>query len=171
MGRLMPTFKKVYFDANIFINTIEQRFEKDICDALTGLLIKRSTMSPFVAACDLTLAETLVRPMREKDDTLIATFGNILINGPIVEVEPISRDLLYHAARLRADYPSLKLPDAIHLSAAFKMKCSHFLTSDTRINEIYHLQNFQYDLTRKGVEIVVIRPTLDIVNQLVEASD
>ena len=165
----MPGFEKIYFDANIFINTIERRFEKAICDPLTELLIKRPVTYPFIATCDLTLAETLVRPMREKDDALISTYENVLVDGPRVEVGAINQDLLYYAARLRADYPSLKLPDAIHLSAAFGMNCSHFLTSDERISEISALRNVRYGLTRGGLEIRIIRPTLDIVNQLVEA--
>lgn len=43
------------------------------------------------------------------------------------------------AARLRAQYPALKLPDAIHAATAQAFACSHFLTNDMRFGEVPNL--------------------------------
>jgi len=166
----MPDFKKIYFDTNIFINIIERHFEAEIRDQLTLLLIKESRLSPFVTTCELTLAEALVRPLRENDEPLITIFENMLIDRSTIEVGPVDRDVLYYAARLRADYPSLKLPDAIHLSAAFGMNCSHFLTSEARLKETYKLSNIRHGLVKGPLEISIIQPTADIVSTLIETA-
>ena len=40
------------------------------------------------------------------------------------------------AARLRADFTSLKTPDALHLAAALHYNCNEFWTNDSRLDKV-----------------------------------
>ena len=40
------------------------------------------------------------------------------------------------AAQLRADFNSLKTPDALHLATALHHNCDEFWTNDTRLNSV-----------------------------------
>lgn len=161
---------KIYFDANVFISTIERRFSQEICDGLTGLMTRPARKSQFVVTSELTFSEVLVRPMREDDGDLVAIYENIIVDGPVLSVGPINRELLFHASRLRAHYISLKLPDAIHLSTALNLGCDYFLTSDLRVEGSYELREAGPDLLRKSKQLNVVRPTLDVVKHLLETA-
>jgi predicted nucleic acid-binding protein len=166
----MVAATKIYLDANVFISTIERRFSQEICDGLTELMMRPGRKSPFIVTSELTFSEVLVRPMREEDADLVAIYENIIVDGPVLSVGPINRETLFHASRLRANHVSLKLPDAIHLSTAFNSGCDHFLTSDLRIEGSYELQDDGADFLQKSKQLKVLRPTLDVVNHLLETA-
>ena len=45
-------------------------------------------------------------------------------------------EVLREGAQLRADFSSLKTPDAIHLAAALHYQCDEFWTNDNRLNPV-----------------------------------
>lgn len=84
----------------------------------------------FAVTSELTALETLVGPLRSGDATLEALFRRILLRSPTLRLLPVTRDVLEHAARLRAAHPGLKTPDAIHAATALDANCAQMLTND-----------------------------------------
>lgn len=128
----MAEIKRLYLDTNIFILMIES--SNRIAQLLYELVSLQMPETPvFLCTSEFTLAELVVLPYRQKDEALLQTYDNMLTNGGAFEVAPIDRRVLWGAAIIRAQYPSLKLPDAIHLATAACLGCTHVLTSDKRL--------------------------------------
>jgi len=53
-----------------------------------------------------------------------------------VVVLPVTSNVFTEAARLRADHPTLKTPDAIHLATALYHRCNEFWTNDERLAKL-----------------------------------
>ncbi len=121
LGRL------VYLDANIFIYALEGYSQVDV--AIRALLTRVDTGQIPAVTSELTLAELLVRPMREGDEVRQARCREMISPRAGFSVVPVSRDVLIEAARLRAG-STLKLPDAIHAGTARMCACAFYLTND-----------------------------------------
>jgi predicted nucleic acid-binding protein len=96
---------------------------------LTQLFKLIDTGSLRAVTSELTLAETLVKPMSNKNLSLQKAYQSALQTSPGLDVRPITRDILISAAQLRADL-SVRLPDAIHIATAQAARCKTFLTND-----------------------------------------
>lgn len=158
--------KRLYVDTNIFIRLFEGN------DALTYalaelFLFERPGDEPFLATSELTLAEALVTPYRNSDERLIDGYDSWITSNPYLEVGPIHRQILWDAAVLRSQNPSLKLPDAIHVSTAIDMNCSHFLSADERLSNRYELVHTRHGMTRVAGGVEVLRPSVELVRDLV----
>jgi predicted nucleic acid-binding protein len=81
----------------------------------------------------LTLHEVLVVPHRSGDRALAARYDALLTRSRGVKVVDLTRDQLRTAARLRAQYPTLRTPDAMQLAAAIGAGCTTFVTNDRRL--------------------------------------
>jgi predicted nucleic acid-binding protein len=121
--------KRVYLDANIIIYVVEGL--ADYADNLRALLAAMDNAEIVSVTSELTLAETLVKPMRDGEARIQQAYKDFLRPTAAFEVVPISREILESAARLRAT-TSLKLPDAIHRATAQQHSCDSFLTNDSR---------------------------------------
>ena len=85
----------------------------------------------------LTLAETLVMPLRQENAALIDVYRELFtLPPPGLIVVPLDADILEQAARLRASTPNLYLPDAIHLATAQAERCDLFMTNDSRLQAV-----------------------------------
>ena len=73
--------------------------------------------------------ECLVIPLRNQDAELVDDYHDILLASDL-RLVPVSLEILYEAARLRAVYPRLRIPDAIHWSAASSAQADYLLTND-----------------------------------------
>jgi predicted nucleic acid-binding protein len=162
----MPVASRLYVDANIFIYAFEGN--GDLGAALIRLLTIEGKVAPFLVTSELTLAEVLVAPYRNRDNRLIDLYDRWTVPSPRLTVDPVSRPVLWYAAVLRSQYTSLRLPDAIHLSTAMLMNCSHFLTGDTRLSSKYELLHHRYGIQKGPLSIEVMRPQPDLVQQLIE---
>lgn len=87
---------------------------------------------------ELTLAETLARPIRTRDRRAQDEFLADLQSAPHLVLVPTSRALWLEAATLRATR-GLELPDAVHAATARWSRCSHFLTGDELLARAVHL--------------------------------
>src|ERR1043165_4059637 len=88
-------------------------------DLLQSFLPAEPVQAPQrLVTSELTLSELVVKPLELQRADLIQVYDNWMITNPYLEVVPISRDVLFKAALLRAKNKSLKLPDAIHLTTA-----------------------------------------------------
>jgi len=162
----MGVADRLYVDANVFIRLFEGN---DALAVALGRLFLTERQSAFLrlATSELTLAELLVLPYRERNDRLIDLYDNWTISNAYLEVGPIDRSVLWYAAVLRAQYRSLKTPDAIHVSTAIGMGCRQFLTGDERLSDKYELVHSRYGITRGPVSIDIVRPDLKVVEKLV----
>jgi predicted nucleic acid-binding protein len=123
---------RIYLDTNVFIEAFEKRGE--LSNLVVSLLVANSQQRPQrLVTSELALAEILVRPLELKDERLVRDYEGWITTNSYLEVYPIGRAVLWHAAELRANDKTLKLPDAIHLTTAIETKCRYFLTNDKRI--------------------------------------
>lgn len=127
---------RVYLDSNTVITILEHtapldREQKRFINALeTGRISAISSQ--------FTLAECLVKPMREGSKDDIEAVLQFLENQEHVELLPVSRDILVKAAEIRA-VARIKLPDAIHLATAVAAQCRIFLSDDRGIRMPGHI--------------------------------
>lgn len=122
----------VYLDANILIYLAEGAVEYQ--DAVEAQLRTLGAVSPRFITSELSLAEVLVHPLRTNNKALIAVYEELFAS--FVRSETVSREVLYLAAQLRADTPSQRMPDAIHVATATLAGAEVFLTGDQGIKNV-----------------------------------
>ena len=120
----------VYLDTNVFVYAVEG--VEPYASALRPLVEAIAAGEQQAVTSEITLAEVLVRPLRESDTVRQAEFDVAVRTRGGLTVVPVSRPVLVEAARLRA-LTRLKLPDAVHAATARQSGCEAFLTNDTGI--------------------------------------
>ena len=118
---------RVYLDTSPFIFYVE------------GIDPYASELHPMFDAVDagmlegvtgeITIAECLVKPLRDSNTTLITAFNLALQDKSHFRVHPVTRSHWEAAAQIRSK-SKLKLPDAIHLAMAEHFGCTTFITND-----------------------------------------
>jgi len=128
MGKLsFPKGSTVYLDTQIVIYSVETHSR--YWPLLEPLWLESQAGNIQIATSELTPMEALVAPIRKQDLVLLNAYDRLLC-GTESLLLPVSREVLIGAARLRANYSSLRGPDAIHLSSAREYGCSAFLKND-----------------------------------------
>lgn len=123
---------RLYLDTNVFIAAFEGVDGRS--DAARGLLGMLDALPSLHAVTSLlTLAELLVRPLRDRDQELAELYRTILTGTDRFTVTNVTRDVLEAAADLRAQYGLLKLPDAIHVATAKLTACEGVVSADARL--------------------------------------
>ena len=133
MGTLtLPSHGSVYLDTSAIIYSVE-RNEPYL--ALLAPAWQQAEAGQLVLVCsELVIAETLVRPIRERDLDLETAFRNVFA-APEVQVVPATRQLWEDTARLRAA-TGLKTPDALHAVTALQAECTFFITNDADFRRV-----------------------------------
>jgi predicted nucleic acid-binding protein len=128
----MDQVGRIYLDTNIIIKAFEtsDSVANKAAILLSGVMV---SSPPRLVTSELTLGDLLVIPYKNADSSLIGFYRNLLRGNAWLNVQPVTRDILISAARLRAANPSRKLPDAVHVATAIACGCTHFLSSDKRI--------------------------------------
>lgn len=121
----------VYLDTNVFIAAFEG--SGGLGDDVWPLLEAVERGELHAATCELTLAEVLVHPLRRGDAALVAAYEAMIAPSASLSVVAVDRALLTSAARLRAERPALRLPDALHLAAALRVGADLLVTRDVRL--------------------------------------
>ena len=118
-------------DTALFIYFIEEhpRFLAPV----RALFARADAGDQEIVTSALTLLEVLVVPYRAGDRALAARYDALLTRSRGVKVVDLTRDQLRTAARLRAQYPTLRTPDAMQLAAAIGGGCTTFVTNDRRL--------------------------------------
>lgn len=122
----------VYLDANILIRMTEGVLDDQ--NAIHAALLPYVEAEAAFVTSELTFTEVLVHPIRLKNQARIERYHRLMTE--FVEPLPISREVLLTAARIRADFPALRTPDAIHTATALLAKASVFITGDRGIKAI-----------------------------------
>lgn len=135
MGSLSyPLSDPVYVDANIIIYTVE-RVQPHV-NAPRAFWSWANTQGLVVLTSELSVLESLVGPLKTGDQSLEARFRRLLFQSANLSLILISRSLIERAARLRAQMPALKTPDAIHAATAQEAGAGTFLTNDVTFRRV-----------------------------------
>jgi uncharacterized protein len=121
---------KIYLDACIVIYFVEKH------PAYAGnieALINNLTVNDTLCFSPLIRLECLVMPLRTNDTTLQGHYESFFKAQEMLEIKVERFD---EAAKLRADFSSLKTPDALHLATALHHNCDEFWTNDNRLNSV-----------------------------------
>jgi predicted nucleic acid-binding protein len=158
MGRLMVSFDRIYLDANVLIYGFETNTRA--AELISTLFSAAERRSPCVfVTSELTLAELLVRPFRDKDAKLEDFYKQLIADSPWLEVPKVTRDVLSGAAAVRAMNKARKLPDAIHVATAIATNCSHLLSADRGIS----------DSDGQSLGFAILRPDEPTLTSLIES--
>lgn len=120
---------RVYLDANIVIYFVEAFPE--YLQRVEALFYAVAAADGILVSSALTLAETLVKPLRDNRADIVQAYEGFLTGGEI-ELLAVDRNTLKQAAALRA-FHRLKLPDAIHVATALASNCHFFVSNDDGI--------------------------------------
>jgi predicted nucleic acid-binding protein len=127
MGSLsLPASGIVYVDTAPIIYTVERHTDYE--PLLLPLWAALDTSTIEVATSELTLLETLIKPLRDSNQALIDDYEKLL-TATSINMQPITASILRGAARIRAT-TRLKTPDAIHAATALSVGCVQFITND-----------------------------------------
>ncbi len=118
---------KVFLDSNIFIYFFEGRneFVAKAEKLISGL---ESSGQESVTSV-ITLAETLVKPMRDGNLELVEKYKQVFLYFPGLKVEVIDEKAAIKASEFRAKY-GFRLMDSLQLSTAIHNRCDIFWTND-----------------------------------------
>ena len=117
----------VYLDANVVVYALEGYAQYE--PVIRPLLEAMDRDQIRAATSDLTLAEVLVKPLRDGNAALQRAYREFLRPTQTLQVASVTREILIRAAELRAS-TSLRLPDAIHVATAESLGCDSLLTND-----------------------------------------
>lgn len=122
---------KVALDTSIFIYFLEQhpQFFEDSQFVLNKIVSNH--WQGFASI--LTVGELLVMPFRIGHMQAVQDYARFIREFPNLQVLPIDESIMTETARLRASYPNLKTPDAIHLATALQTEVDCFITNDVRL--------------------------------------
>jgi predicted nucleic acid-binding protein len=124
----------VYLDANPFIYALEGA--PSISAPLKVLFEALRTQPGSGITSELTLAEVLAPSKgRKRTPQLKRAYLDLMVWSRFIDLQPVSRAILYETVNLRATRVTakLKLPDAIHVATAIRMQCRFLISGDKAI--------------------------------------
>ncbi len=128
MGTLtLAAHGPLYVDTNLIIYRVEH--VQPYLSASMPLWDALRDGTHQVITSELSLLETIVKPIQLGNLTLQHLFERILYNTRGFSCVPVDRQTLETAAHLRAT-AGLKTPDAIHAATALITNCTQFITND-----------------------------------------
>jgi uncharacterized protein len=120
---------RVALDADILIAFLDPGDDQHA--AAVAELRPRLTAGDQLVVGATVYAETIVRPLQRGSDTTVDQF----LDSAGIAVLAIDRRIARRAAMLRAEHPSLRLPDAMSLATAITTEAT-LLTLDKRLGRI-----------------------------------
>lgn len=121
---------RVYLDTNAIIAMVERTI--GLSDGQRSLVLRIADGDVEAETSEFSIAEVMVKPMSDKNSELVGRYLRVFSAGSGIEVQPVSRDILLNAAKVRAT-TKVKLPDAIHLATAESTGCDGFVSNDNRL--------------------------------------
>lgn len=121
---------RLYFDSSAIIYLIEGRgATRQLIRARIAAAV--SSFNGGICTSRISLLECRSKPMRLKNDPLLAAYDAILLNSPMAVFE-IDASIVAVATKLQADH-NLRTPDSIHMATAIHQGASAFLTGDKKL--------------------------------------
>lgn len=84
----------------------------------------------------ITIAEVFVEPEKRQDRITIENYEKFFESLPNLKLFAVDWNAARFAAKLRAAYSSLKIPDALQLATSLLSGCNGFVTNDARLTRI-----------------------------------
>ncbi|MBI2020680.1 PIN domain-containing protein [Candidatus Daviesbacteria bacterium] len=131
MGIDLKSSKIISLDTNIFIRALDD--STNLGDRARELIaeIRETVTKVFIST--ILLEEFFVRVYKEKLEKEEADILDFLTIGGLGTFVNMDQRIALLAAKIRADYPSVKGPDAIHLASAIEVGAKIFITTDRRL--------------------------------------
>jgi predicted nucleic acid-binding protein len=126
----MGDISDVYVDANILIYIVEGN--KALASELKLIIEALDAGVLQAVTSELTLAEVLIRPLRNNDRDVVRTYKTLLTSSKVLRTVPLNATILERSASIRCN-SMISLPDAIHLATAELAGCKYFLTEDRQL--------------------------------------
>jgi predicted nucleic acid-binding protein len=121
----------IYLDTNVFIKAVEG-LDEAASPAKVLINALRHRRSGIAATSEITFAEVLAPPKRPDALPLHMkrrAYLDLLLWSGFIALVPVNRDILIETAALRA-MGRFKLPDAVHLVSAIRVRCRFFVSAD-----------------------------------------
>ena len=128
----MPDSGPIYLDACGFIYSLEHI--EPYRTLLEPMWRQAQTGQFTIVTSELSVMETLVKPLRDGDPVLERLFRELFDSSEVCLI-PATRALWEEAARLRAT-TNLRTPDALHAAAALHEGCTFFVTNDSAFRRV-----------------------------------
>ncbi|OGH48330.1 MAG: hypothetical protein A3G66_01555 [Candidatus Levybacteria bacterium RIFCSPLOWO2_12_FULL_39_17] len=122
---------KIALDSNIFIYALENK--KELGDLSRKLLAELKEQNHQLVTSVLTIQEVLVGVYKERLVNRINEYLEFISGEGRIAVIDFNREVAVISARIRADYPQIKTPDAIQLATAINQGASRFYTADKKL--------------------------------------
>lgn len=142
----MARLQTIALDTNIFIIALDEENPKNKYARALLEKIKVNQTRVFISV--IVLEEFFVKVYKTKQQKNIDyNLEFISLNG-LCTILDVNRQIALLAASLRAEYLSLRAPDAIHLATAIASGAKVFITTDRRIPK-----------NVKGLKVIVLSKT------------
>ena len=123
--------RRVGVDSNAFIyylNAVEP-----YASIVRGLLERSHSGDLSVVASSLVVAELLVKPLREGNQTTIQIVETLMYSTPGIRVYPVDNGVAWRAAEIRAQSRRMPLVDAVIEATALEQGCQAIIGNDSQM--------------------------------------
>jgi len=123
------------------------QFSQDLrFSPLTNLVFELMEKKKIIAVTStISVIETFVLPERHGDQFLISEYENVFLNMPGLTIVSIDWAVSRLTARLRAHYPTIRLPDLLQISASLLQGCNAFVTNDQQLKQVKEIQIISFN--------------------------
>lgn len=126
-------YKKVFLDTNPIIYLLENQQPYSL--KVRNFLLDCMNSGAEFYTSTITDAEFMVKPLRENRLEDIETYKYFLRNLNVLKCY-IRETIAEKAAKIRANYKSVKLGDALQLATSIETNCDAFLTNDSQLKQV-----------------------------------
>ena len=128
---------RAYLDTNVVIRGMERT---DAGAGEVGRLIELAERGRLrLTTSELTLGEALVGPLKAGNDLLAMSYVDLLTKDPLIELWPVTREVLIEAAPIRAS-SSAAFMDAVHVATAAIARCDAVISYDRALRDLTKLE-------------------------------
>jgi predicted nucleic acid-binding protein len=136
VGRLtFPRGSRLYFDAAPIIYSVEEH--RVYWPELQPVWTAFNAGELQIVTSELSLLETLVRPIRDGNANLAEAYNELLTGGDVFLI-PVNTSILRASAELRA-HQNFKTPDAIHCATALSSGCDFLIANDNGFRRLENI--------------------------------
>lgn len=121
----------VSLDTNIFIRALKK--DDPVNERARNWLERIKAVKPRVFISVIVIEEFFIHIYKDKREKEIPAILDFITLEGLCTVVDINRQIAMSAAKLRAEYTSLRTPDAIHLASAIESGAKVFITTDRRL--------------------------------------
>lgn len=123
--------QKIALDTNIFICALNQKDARyEVCLNILQQIDQKG-INAFIST--IVLEEFFIQAFKQKQVQKIPYLLDFITGGNIITLLDITSKIALKAAQLRADYTSLRAPDALHLASAVETGAKVFFTTDRKL--------------------------------------